>query len=431
MNQPKSRTASQLLLTAPFARLTAALVLLSGIPAMAAPPTTVYAGGSGGVYRSTDGGITWTNLLSGVEVGAIAIDPLNPEVIYAGSNSAVYKTTNGGADWTRETNGLSGATIITTLQIDPANPNTVYVGAGDFAPGGVYKSTDRGVNWTTMDNGLTCFGDGCVLSVLSLSLDTLNPNTIYAGGNTGLNSSKTTNGAASWTSVNFPGAFALTSAINPVNDQIVFMAGPFGMYYSLNGATTWNDTNLLGLSYFIQSMTIDPNTPSTMYAGAGGCTTLGPPAQCNSTIYQSTNTGVNWTAIGALLPPTSGEQVRSLVVDPADSSTLYAAGVMGIWQSTNSGLTWTLVDPITGGASAVAMAPNARQTATFNVLETVAQALIALAEDFKRDPTIACGILKDYLKALPGLVQAGLLSSTQSQALTLQIQNAEASIPCS
>jgi hypothetical protein len=76
------------------------------------------------------------------------------------------------------------------------------------------------------------------------------------------------------------------------------------------------------------------------------------------------------------------------------------------------------------------VAPNARQAGFFNVFETVAQATIAVAEDFKGNPTIACGILKDSLNPIPGLVQAGLLSSGQGQALALQIQAAEASIPC-
>ena len=94
MNRPQTGSVSRfigsrvsasykLLSTAPFAGLTAAMVLLSGIPAMAAPPTTVYAGGAGGVYRSTDGGSTWSNLTSAFTPTALAIDPLNPDVIYA------------------------------------------------------------------------------------------------------------------------------------------------------------------------------------------------------------------------------------------------------------------------------------------------------------------------------------------------------------
>src|SRR5580692_2481456 len=103
MNPLSARSTSNLLLTVPFAALTAAMVLLSGVPAMAAPPTTVYAGGVDGVIRSTDGGHTWTTLLPNVSIAALAVDPLNPEVIYAVAGTLVYKTSNGGTSWTKET----------------------------------------------------------------------------------------------------------------------------------------------------------------------------------------------------------------------------------------------------------------------------------------------------------------------------------------
>jgi len=426
MNQPKARSVSQLLLTAPFAGLTAAFVLLSGIPAMAAPPTTVYAGGIDGVIRSTDGGLTWTTLLPNVSIAALAIDPLNPEVIYAVETTAVYKTVNGGTNWTKETSGLTSP-ILTSIAIDPINPNTIYVGAGLFFPGGIFKSTDAGVHWTAINNGLGCFPNEpppCSLSVRSLAIDPLNHNIIYATGDTGFQSAKSTNGGASWSSLlNAPG-FGFVIAVNPVQDSTVFIDGPFGLYESSNAGSTWGNTPLSSLSFFSQSMALDPTNAATMYIGLGDC------VGCASTVYRSTDTGAQFTAVGALSTTPGAEGVRALTVDPADPTTLYAAGVTGVWQSANSGTTWKLVDA-THELSAVVMAPNALQAGTFDVFETAAQAAIAVAEDFKGNPTIACGILKDSLLPIPGLVQFGLLSSTQGQALTLQIQTAETSIPCS
>jgi hypothetical protein len=158
------------------------------------------------------------------------------------------------------------------------------------------------------------------------------------------------------------------------------------------------------------------------------------PAQCatqTNTVYKSTDTGTTWNVVGAL-PSVNVDftQTGPLVIDPGDTSTLYLGGDTGVSKSTDSGATWSLVMPSTG-INAIAMAPNALQAATFNVFETLAQAAIAVANDFKGDPKLACGILQDYLKGLPGLVQAGLLSSGQSQALTNQITAAEVAIPCS
>jgi photosystem II stability/assembly factor-like uncharacterized protein len=439
MNQPKSRNTSQLLLTAPFAGLSAAIVLLSGIPAMAAPPTTVYAGGTGGVFRSTDGGVTWSpSLLPNVTVQSLAMDPTNGNVIYAASGAAVYKTTNGGANWTKETNGLTGVDdgVATTLQIDPANPNIIYLGSGGAAFGsGVFKSTDGGVNWTQMNNGLVVTGNG-IPSVEALALDPLSTNTVYEGGVTGLQAGKTTNGAVSWTPLSPPNGFVFSIAIHPVNDSIVFMAGPFGLVKSTDGGTTWTSP-LFG---FIQSIAIDPNTPTTMYADATVGTNCPPPppppatqqpcATETNTVYKSLDTGNTWNVVGAL-PSVNEEfaQTGPLVIDPGDTSTLYLGGDTGVSKSTDGGTTWTLVMPSTG-INALATAPNAVQQGFFNVFEDVAQGAIALAEDFKGNPALACGILNGSLTPIPGLVQAGLLSSGQGQALTLQIQNAEASIPC-
>jgi photosystem II stability/assembly factor-like uncharacterized protein len=385
MDQPKARITSQMLPTAPFAGLTAAIALLSAIPAMGAAPTAVYAGGSNGVSVSTNGGANWSSLLSGVTVTALAIDPLNPEIIYAGTSMAVYKTTDGGTHWTKETNGLSSVAVLTVLQIDPANPNIIYAGSGGAAFGsGVFKSTDGGVNWTAENTGLVISSPGGIPSVQGLALDPLSPNTLYLAGVTGLQAAKTTNGAANWSTLPVPVQLTFMPAIHPVNDSIVFMAGPFGLVKSTDGGTTWTSP----LNAFTQSIAIDPNTPSTMYVDAtvgSNCTTTW--ATQSNTVYKSLDTG------------------------------------------NTGGMTWTLVMPGTN-IGAIAMAPNAVQAGFFNVFETVARAAIAVAEDFKGNPAIACGILKDSLNPIAGLVHAGLLSSGQGQALTLQIQNAEASIPC-
>jgi photosystem II stability/assembly factor-like uncharacterized protein len=354
---------------------------------------------------------------------------VNREIIYAGTNAAVYKTTDGGNHWTEETNGLSSIVVLTSLQIDPANPNIIYAGSGGAAFGsGVFKSTDGGVDWTAADTGLVYTGG--IPSVQGLALDPLSPNTLYLAGVTELQAAKTTNGAASWSTLPVPIQLTFTPAINPVNDAIVFMAGPFGLVKSTDAGTTWTSP----LSGFTQSIAIDPNTPSTMYVDATvGSNCSGMPVTCatqTNTVYKSIDTGNTWNVAGAL-PSVNEEYVQTgpLVIDPGDTGTLYLGGDTGVSKSTDGGMTWTLVMPSTG-IGAIAMAPNALQAGFFNVFEAVAQVAITLAEDFKGIPAIACGILHDSLIPIPGQVQAGLLSSGQGQALTLQLQNAEASIPC-
>jgi photosystem II stability/assembly factor-like uncharacterized protein len=137
-------------------------------------PATVYFGTAGnptpGVIRTTDGGSTWQNLLPYyVSINSIAIDPTASSTIYAGAaNGFVYKTTDGGTSWSVLGNG-GAFDFLFAVAIDPLTPATVYVATNR----GVFKSTDGGAHWASVNNGLTS------LITQTLALDAAG--TIYAG----------------------------------------------------------------------------------------------------------------------------------------------------------------------------------------------------------------------------------------------------------
>ncbi|WP_257386201.1 WD40/YVTN/BNR-like repeat-containing protein [Tahibacter caeni] len=137
----------------------------------AAPPTI-----ANGVFKSTDGGNTWAHASSGLprhagagsshwNVLALAINPANPQILYAGLNNLsgasalgdVYKSTDGGATWTQASAGIAGQDV-RALYIDPndASGDTIYAGTGGTGanPGGVYRSTNGGVSWNSISLGL-------------------------------------------------------------------------------------------------------------------------------------------------------------------------------------------------------------------------------------------------------------------------------------
>jgi hypothetical protein len=112
-------------------------------------PNTLYASqGRGAIRKSVDGGLTWTDLHSGLpaplpSVQAIAIDPSRSSTVYAGTGEGVFKSMDKGATWKSASDGLLDTDVLFLL-IDPSNSSTLYAGTGG---GTVFKSTDGAVSW--------------------------------------------------------------------------------------------------------------------------------------------------------------------------------------------------------------------------------------------------------------------------------------------
>jgi photosystem II stability/assembly factor-like uncharacterized protein len=193
-------------------------------------PMTVYVGfATGGLWKSTDGGLHWKSLwdnMANESIGAIAIAPSDIDTVYVGTGEAnnrqsssigdgVWGTTDGGKTWTHL--GLEDTQSIGRIVVDPANPKIVYVAANGhlFGPNperGLYKSTDGGQHWTKskyIDEN-TGFSD--------LAIDFSNPKVLYAssyqhrrtwwgynGGGAGSALWKTTDAGATWTKLDGPG----------------------------------------------------------------------------------------------------------------------------------------------------------------------------------------------------------------------------------
>jgi photosystem II stability/assembly factor-like uncharacterized protein len=150
-----------------------------------AQPNILYAGGrksweatndpitgNGGVYRSADGGVTWSHVFTHTQVNALAINPQNPQILYAATEGGgIFKSTNGGASWARANNGLSHLNV-RALAIYPENPRVVYAGLWE---GGVFRSLDGGESWVPINTGLSD------TYINTLTIDPLKPYIMYAG----------------------------------------------------------------------------------------------------------------------------------------------------------------------------------------------------------------------------------------------------------
>ncbi|MFN0177380.1 MAG: VPS10 domain-containing protein [Gemmatimonadales bacterium] len=151
-----------------------------------------------GVYRSTDGGRTWTNtgLKQSEHVGAIVVDPRNGSVVYVaatgplwspGGDRGVFKTTDAGKTWTQVLKPDNEWTGAQSMVMDPGNPDILYVSTHQrarrqwgFINGGpgssLYKSTDAGATWTKITKGLP----DEELGKIGLAISPVNGNLIYA-----------------------------------------------------------------------------------------------------------------------------------------------------------------------------------------------------------------------------------------------------------
>jgi photosystem II stability/assembly factor-like uncharacterized protein len=140
-------------------------------------PQILYTGtASGGVFKSTNGGSSWTvssGGLSNDEVTCLAIDPVNSQTIFAGTwGNGVWKSSDGGSNWasTEPTNMW-----VYCLAVDPTYSQILYVGTRYGEVGGVWKSTNGGTSWTASATGLTNS------NILSLAIDPGNSQVVYAG----------------------------------------------------------------------------------------------------------------------------------------------------------------------------------------------------------------------------------------------------------
>src|ERR1043165_9123505 len=163
---------------------------VTGVPSQ---PKTFYMGvASGGLFRTTDSGATWTPITDGKvplgSTGCVAVADSDPNIIYLGTGSdgvrsnvstgrGMYKSTDGGETW--KFIGLYNAGQIGAVRIHPTNPNIVWVSAtGDVfksnSERGVFKTTDGGQTWQRV----LYISD--TVGAMDLELQPGNPNVVYA-----------------------------------------------------------------------------------------------------------------------------------------------------------------------------------------------------------------------------------------------------------
>ncbi len=267
-------------------------------------PEIMYVGtASGGVWKSTSGGIKWTPLFEDkatASVGAIAIQQSNPDVVWVGTGEGnprnslnggygIYRSLDGGKTW--QLMGLEKTRHIHRIVIHPNDPNTVYAAAigspwGTHPERGVYKTTDGGKTWDKILYANPSTG------AADLVMDPSNPNKLIAAlwehkrdpwffksGGAGSGLYSTVDGGATWTKKTekdgLPkgplGRIGLAiSRSNPNKIYALVEAKKNALYRSDDGGTKWrkiNDKNEIGnRPFYYSDIFVDPENENRVYS---------------------------------------------------------------------------------------------------------------------------------------------------------------------
>jgi photosystem II stability/assembly factor-like uncharacterized protein len=342
-----------------------------------------------GVFKSDDGGHTWSPANAGLQprcpsTYSLALDPRAPSTLYAADPSrGVFESRDGGSRWYAMNDGLSLSTVF-ALAVDPQQPHTVYAAAGDL---GLFDTDDGGAEWRSLAPRIKLVDDVAldptspvnVLAVVprygvvrstdagrtwvqarlgtgerGVSVVAISGGAAYAGGRSLFAS---TNDGRSWRALRPSGIGIVQAlAIAPENASVVY-AGTFGLdsgghgstdgglYRSIDGGNSWQ--RLTGaLDTDVAAIALDPENPAAVYIATFGG---------KDAVFKSADGGTSWQRADSGLPrrrvrfrTDNGRKwttymlgVNALAIDPAHPTALYAAIYgRGVFRSTDSGKNW-------------------------------------------------------------------------------------------
>jgi uncharacterized repeat protein (TIGR01451 family) len=368
-----------------------------------------WSGTNGGIFRSADGGVTWTRVLSGGRGSSVFFYPSNGNIAYASlgdyygaAADGIYKSADGGVTW-NPANG-TGANVLPSVNVGtillnpaPSNPSTMYAavsqsGSSNFL--GFFRTTDGGQNWTQPSTLLDLPADPPQTMVVSPT----NPSVILTGSHDYIN--RSTDGGITWSRA-IPPRFTDNRFFTfSADGSRLYIGDDAGAYSTDTPLTTFQMTNLnqtLSLVLFYPGLSIHPANLNIALGGAqdlginlyGGASTWNWVYNCDggstaidaatpSTVYatcqssapgyilKSTANGASgtWTTAQTGIPSSDHPMfIPPLIMDPSQSQRLYF-GATHVYQSMNGAASWNSISPAlttdTSGfssVSAMAVAP--------------------------------------------------------------------------
>ena len=332
---------------------------------------TLFAGSGSGLYKSTNGGVGWTKLIS-ESVNALALSPnyqtdgtILFSSTYSGPIYKVYKSTDWGATWDDAFNGLPNITIM-DLAFDPAySPSNLVIYAATDGEG-IFRTIDGAASWVPATAGIIP-----QIKDLVHSPDYNNDQTLFVG-SWGGGVHKSNNGGASWMKSGLSNLWVEALAISPNygSDQTLFAGADSGVYKTVNGGLSWvnKSTGITNRPNPALAISPDYAVDQTVFAGSRGGYGDG--------VFKTTNGGDTWVQekTGFITNPLEDHaSIWSLAISPGytNDQTIFAGLYYGdgVFKSTNGGLNWT------------------------QVLDAVSALTLGISPDYGNDGTIFAGTL--------------------------------------
>ena len=313
----------------------------------------------GGVWKTTDAGLSWKNISDGFfnvgSVGAIAVAPSDANVVYVGTGEhairgvmtshgdGVYKSTDGGKSWSYL--GLENSRHIADIQIHPTNPDLIYVAVQGAAHGptverGIFRSADGGETWEHL------FFINESTGAADLSMDPTNPRILYAGmwdherkpwqirsGGEGSGLFRSTDGGENWQKMQegLPMEMGKVGVVvSPANPQVVYAnieAEQGGVFRSNDGGDTWQQVNdqrlTIGRAWYYTEIIADPQDEHTVYV-------------LNAPMLRSMDGGRTFESV-----PNPHTDQHDLWINPDAPDNMILANDGGACISFNAGKSWS------------------------------------------------------------------------------------------
>ena len=307
-----------------------------------------------GVYRSTDGGVTWQKVLGNdADTGAstVLIDPNNAQVLYANlwasrntpwrtsvlelpDRGGIFKSTDGGTTWAKLRSGLPASMGRAGIAVAKSNSSRVYAWVNSGERCGIYRSSNAGASWSKVNAEDRVCGRGEDFS--GIAVDPNDPDVVYV---TNTTTYRSTDGGARWMGIKgAPGGDDYhTVWIDPDNRNVIALAGDQGATISVNYGSTWSSWYNQPSAQFYHVIT-DDRFPYWVFGGQQ--------ESGSAEVESRTDDGDIWIRY---FHPIGAQEYAYIAPDPLHPTIIYGAGAGSVSRYDERTQQTQTVSPVYGG----------------------------------------------------------------------------------